>query len=117
MLLNFVMNSNVFNQKARLWFEALFSDESELQKRIYLVDIFAILNELILYGKDQMHHGSICSKRSDQSKLNFSFGKNRTKLDGDRTYMLPLFAFMRNKTVFKIKSCNESFCAGPLRRA
>lgn len=95
-----MMNSNVFNQKARLWFEALFSDKSELQKRIYLVDIFAILNELNLYGKDQTHHASICPKRSDQSKSHLSFGKNRSKLDEDRTHMLPtLFAFLRNKTV------------------
>lgn len=65
---------NVFNQKARLQFEALFSDKSELQKRIYLVDIFAILNELNLYGKDQTHHASICPKRSDQSKSDLSFG-------------------------------------------
>lgn len=65
---------NVFNQKARLQFEAIFSDKSELQKRIYLVDIFAILNELNLYGKDQTHHASICPKRSDQSKSDLSFG-------------------------------------------
>nr|KAF6462364.1 hypothetical protein HJG59_011385 [Molossus molossus] len=38
----------LFNQKARPQFEALFSDKSELQKLTYLVDIFAILNELNL---------------------------------------------------------------------
>lgn len=37
-----------FNQKGRPQLEALFSDESELQKIAYLVDIFAILNELNL---------------------------------------------------------------------
>ncbi|KAK1339624.1 hypothetical protein QTO34_018178 [Cnephaeus nilssonii] len=37
-----------FNRKARPQFEALFSDKSELQKIAYLVDIFAILNELNL---------------------------------------------------------------------
>ncbi|XP_070275267.1 SCAN domain-containing protein 3-like [Myotis yumanensis] len=36
------------NQKARLQFEALFGDKSELHKMAYLVDIFAILNELNL---------------------------------------------------------------------
>ncbi|KAK1336735.1 LOW QUALITY PROTEIN: hypothetical protein QTO34_002770 [Cnephaeus nilssonii] len=38
----------IFNQKARPKFEALFSNKSELQKKAYLVDIFAILNELNL---------------------------------------------------------------------
>ncbi|KAK1346914.1 hypothetical protein QTO34_000774, partial [Cnephaeus nilssonii] len=48
-VLSFVMNSKCFfNQKARPQFEALFSDKSELQKIAYLVDIFAILNELNL---------------------------------------------------------------------
>nr|KAF6452932.1 hypothetical protein HJG59_008231 [Molossus molossus] len=37
-----------FSRKARPQFEALFSDKSELQKIAYLVDIFAILNELNL---------------------------------------------------------------------
>lgn len=37
-----------FNQKSKPQFEALFSDKNELQKIAYLVDIFAILNELNL---------------------------------------------------------------------
>ncbi|CAI5795665.1 Hypothetical predicted protein [Podarcis lilfordi] len=37
-----------FNQKARPQLEAHFSDKSELPKIAYLVDIFAILNELNL---------------------------------------------------------------------
>ena len=57
-----------FNQKAKPQFEVLYSDESELQKIAYLVDIFAILNELNYHCKDQVQHASIYLKRSDPSK-------------------------------------------------
>lgn len=39
----------VCNQKARSQFKALFNNKSELQEIVYLVDIFAIMNELNLY--------------------------------------------------------------------
>ncbi|XP_039224610.1 protein ZBED8-like [Crotalus tigris] len=57
-----------FIQKERPQFEAIFSDNSELQKIAYLVDIFAILNELNYHCKDQMQCALICLKRSDHSK-------------------------------------------------
>ena len=45
-----------FNKKSKPQFEALFGDKNQLHKIVYLVDIFAILNELNLSLKDQMQH-------------------------------------------------------------
>ena len=44
------------NQKFKPQFEALFGDKNQLHRIAYLVDIFAILNELICLSKDQMQH-------------------------------------------------------------
>ncbi|XP_048351811.1 protein ZBED8-like [Sphaerodactylus townsendi] len=87
-----------FNQKARPQFEALFSDKSELQKIAYLVDIFAILNELnvSLQGPNATCLDLSEKIRSFQMKLQLW----QKKLDENKTYMLPtLSAFFEEHDI------------------
>ncbi|XP_039178217.1 SCAN domain-containing protein 3-like [Crotalus tigris] len=87
-----------FNQKARPQFEALFSDKSELQKIAYLVDIFAILNELnlSLQGPNATCFDLSEKIRSFQMKLQLW----QTKLDENKMYMLPtLSAFFEEHDI------------------
>ncbi|XP_034277935.1 zinc finger BED domain-containing protein 5-like isoform X1 [Pantherophis guttatus] len=87
-----------FNQKARPQFEALFSDKSELQKIAYLVDIFAILNELnlSLQGPDATCLDLSEKIRAFQMKLQLW----QKKLDENKIYMLPtLSAFFEEHDI------------------
>ncbi|XP_034288737.2 protein FAM200B [Pantherophis guttatus] len=87
-----------FNQKARPQFEALFSDKSELQKIAYLVDIFAILNELnlSLQGPDATCFDLSEKIRVFQMKLQLW----QNKLDENKIYMLPtLSAFFEEHDI------------------
>ncbi|KAK1346652.1 hypothetical protein QTO34_000512, partial [Cnephaeus nilssonii] len=82
-----------FNQKARPQFEALFSDKSELQKIAYLVDIFAILNELnlSLQGPNATCL-DLCEKiQSLQMKL--QLWQKKKKMDENKIYMLPTLSY------------------------
>ncbi|KAM5219559.1 zinc finger BED domain-containing protein 5-like [Hipposideros larvatus] len=74
-------------EKARLQFEALFRDKSELQKIAYLVDIFAILNELnlSLQGPNETCLNLSEKIQSFQMKLQLW----QKKLDENKIYMLP----------------------------
>ncbi|XP_054573034.1 LOW QUALITY PROTEIN: zinc finger BED domain-containing protein 5-like, partial [Eptesicus fuscus] len=87
-----------FNQKARSQFKALFSDKSELQKIAYLVDIFAILNELnlLLQGPNATCLDLSEKIRSLQMKLQLW----QKKLDENKIYMLPtLYAFFEEHDI------------------
>ncbi|XP_015677944.1 SCAN domain-containing protein 3-like [Protobothrops mucrosquamatus] len=87
-----------FNQKVRPQFEALFSDKSELQKIAYLVDIFAILNELnlSLQGPNATCLDLSEKIRSFQMKLQLW----QKKLDENKMYMLPtLSAFFEEHDI------------------
>ncbi|XP_048344945.1 protein ZBED8-like isoform X2 [Sphaerodactylus townsendi] len=87
-----------FNQEARPQFEALFSDKSELQKIAYLVDIFAILNELnvSLQGPN-----ATCLDLSEKSQsFQMKLQHWQKKLDENKTYMLPtLSAFFEEHDI------------------
>ncbi|XP_040191825.1 zinc finger BED domain-containing protein 5-like [Rana temporaria] len=87
-----------FNQKAKPQFEALFSDENELQKIAYLVDIFAILSELnlSLQGPNATCLDLSEKIRSFQMKLQLW----QQKLDENKIYMLPnLSAFFEENNI------------------
>ncbi|XP_015685817.1 protein ZBED8-like, partial [Protobothrops mucrosquamatus] len=87
-----------FNQKASPQFEALFSDKSELQKIAYLVDIFAILNELnlSLQGPNATCLDLSEKIRSFQMKLQLW----QKKMDENKIYMLPtLSAFFEEHDI------------------
>ncbi|KAM5251205.1 zinc finger BED domain-containing protein 5-like [Hipposideros larvatus] len=85
-------------EKARPQFRALFSDKSELQKIAYLVDIFAILNELnlSLQGPNATCLDLSEKIRSFQMKLQLW----QKKLDENKIYMLPtLSAFFEEHDI------------------
>ncbi|KAM4722957.1 zinc finger BED domain-containing protein 5-like [Rhinophrynus dorsalis] len=87
-----------FHQKAKPQFEAIFSDANKLQKIAYLVDIFAILNDLnlSLQGPNATCLDLSEKIRSFQMKLQLW----QTKLDENRIYMLPnLSAFFEENDV------------------
>nr|XP_008103991.1 PREDICTED: SCAN domain-containing protein 3 isoform X1 [Anolis carolinensis]XP_008103992.1 PREDICTED: SCAN domain-containing protein 3 isoform X1 [Anolis carolinensis]XP_008103993.1 PREDICTED: SCAN domain-containing protein 3 isoform X1 [Anolis carolinensis]XP_008103994.1 PREDICTED: SCAN domain-containing protein 3 isoform X1 [Anolis carolinensis]XP_008103995.1 PREDICTED: SCAN domain-containing protein 3 isoform X1 [Anolis carolinensis]XP_008103997.1 PREDICTED: SCAN domain-containing protei len=87
-----------FNQKARPQYEALFSDESELQKIAYLVDIFTILNELnlSLQGPNATCLNLSEMIQSFQMKLLFWL----KKMDENKMYMFPtLSAFFEEHDI------------------
>ncbi|XP_053431246.1 protein ZBED8-like isoform X2 [Nycticebus coucang] len=101
-----------FNQKGRPQFEALFSNNCELQKIAYLVDIFAILNELnlSLQGPNATCLDLSEKIQSFQMKLRLW----QKKLDENKIYMLPtLSAFFeehdieRDKRITMIISVKE----------
>ncbi|KAL1768625.1 zinc finger protein BED domain-containing protein 5-like [Sigmodon hispidus] len=88
----------VFSQKARPQFKTLFSDKSELQKIAYLVDIFAILNELnvSLQGPNATCLDLSEKIQSFQMKLQLW----QKKLDENKIYMLPtLCAFFEENDI------------------
>jgi zinc finger BED domain-containing protein 5/7/8/9 len=87
-----------FNQKAKPQLEALFSDEKILHKIAYLVDIFAILNELnlSLQGPNATCLDLSEKIRAFQLKLQLW----QTKLNEKKIYMLPnLSAFFEENDV------------------
>ena len=87
-----------FNQKSKPQFEALFSDKNELQKIAYLVDIFAILNELnlSLQGPNATCLDLSEKIRSFEMKLQLW----QKKLDDNKMYMLPtLSAFFEENDI------------------
>ncbi|KAM4697774.1 zinc finger BED domain-containing protein 5-like [Rhinophrynus dorsalis] len=87
-----------FHQKAKPQFEAIFSDANKLQKIAYLVDIFAILNDLnlSLQGPNATCLDLSEKIRSFQMKLQLW----QRKLDENRIYMLPnLSAFFEENDV------------------
>nr|XP_021512928.1 protein ZBED8-like [Meriones unguiculatus] len=87
-----------FNQKARPQFEALFSDKSELQKIAYLVDIFAILNEL---NQSLQGPNATCLDLSEKiQSFQMKLQLWQKKLDENKIYMLPtLSAFFEEHDI------------------
>nr|KAF6492381.1 hypothetical protein HJG59_009586 [Molossus molossus] len=87
-----------FNQKARPQFEALFSDKSELQKIAYLVDIFAILNELNLSFQGP---NAACLDFSEKiGSFQMKLQLWQRKLDENKICMLPtLSAFFEEHNI------------------
>ena len=100
-----------FNQKSKPHFEALFSEKNQIHKIAYLVDIFAILNELnlSLQGPNATCLDLTEKIRAFQLKLQLW----QTKLDENRIYMLSnLSAFFEendieqetmNRTILSVK--------------
>ncbi|XP_060629099.2 protein FAM200C-like [Anolis sagrei] len=87
-----------FNQEARPQYEALFSDKNELKKIAYLVDIFAIFNELnsSLQGPNTTCLDLYEKIQSFQMKLQHW----QKKLDESKIYMLPtLSAFFEEHDI------------------
>uniref|UniRef100_A0A8C5PY01 Uncharacterized protein n=1 Tax=Leptobrachium leishanense TaxID=445787 RepID=A0A8C5PY01_9ANUR len=77
-----------FNQKAKPQFEALFSDKSELQKIAYLVDIFAILNELNLSLQGP---NATCLDLSEKVRsFQMKFQLWQKKLDNNNIYIITM---------------------------
>ena len=99
------------DKKSNPQFEALFGDKNQLHKIAYLVDIFAILNELnlSLQGPNATCLDLSEKIRAFQLKLEFW----QKKLDEDRIYMLSnLSAFFEesdieqetmNRTILSVK--------------
>lgn len=87
-----------FNQKAIQQFEALFSDNSALQKVAYLVDIFTILNELNLSLQGP---NSTCLDLSEKiHSFQMKLQLWQKKLDENKFYMLPtLSAFFEEHDI------------------
>ncbi|KAK1345281.1 LOW QUALITY PROTEIN: hypothetical protein QTO34_013992 [Cnephaeus nilssonii] len=96
-----------FKQKARPQFKALFSDKSELQKIAYLVDIFAILNELnlSLQGPNATCLDLSEKIRSLQMKLQLWQKKKKKKnwMKIKFTCCLPYLLSLRNMTLNQTK--------------
>ncbi|XP_070270292.1 LOW QUALITY PROTEIN: protein FAM200C [Myotis yumanensis] len=87
-----------FNQKTRPQFEALFSDKSELQKIAYLVDIFAILNELNLSLQGPNATCLDLSEKIQSFQMKLQLWQK--KLDENKIYMLPtLSAFFEEHDI------------------
>ncbi|XP_051017344.1 protein ZBED8-like [Acomys russatus] len=87
-----------FNQKARPQFEALFSSKSELQKIAYLVDIFAILNELHLSLQGANATCLDLSEKIQSFQMKLQLWQK--KLDENKIYMLPtLSAFFEEHDI------------------
>ncbi|XP_039180852.1 zinc finger BED domain-containing protein 5-like isoform X2 [Crotalus tigris] len=87
-----------FNQKARPQFEALYSDKSELQKIAYLVDIFAILNELNLSLQGPNATCLDLSEKIQSFQMKLQLWQK--KLDENKIYMLPtLSAFFEEHDI------------------
>ena len=100
-----------YNKKSKPQFEALFGDKNQLHKIVYLVDIFAILNELnlSLHGPNATCLDLSEKIRAFQLKLQLW----QKKLDENRIYMLSnLSAFFEendieqetmNRTIFSFQ--------------
>ncbi|XP_036027915.1 protein ZBED8-like [Onychomys torridus] len=87
-----------FSQKARPQFEALFSNKSELQKIAYLVDIFAILNELNLSLRGPNATCLDLSEKIQSFQIKLQLWQK--KLDENKIYMLPtLSAFFEEHDI------------------
>ncbi|XP_052611518.1 protein ZBED8-like isoform X1 [Peromyscus californicus insignis] len=87
-----------FSQKARPQFEALFSNKSELQKIAYLVDIFAILNELSLSLRGPNATCLDLSEKIQSFQMKLQLWQK--KLDENKIYMLPtLSAFFEEHDI------------------
>ncbi|XP_066450060.1 SCAN domain-containing protein 3-like [Eleutherodactylus coqui] len=79
-----------FSQKVRPQFETLFSDKTELQKIAYLVDIFAILNDLNLSLQGPNATCLDLSEKIRSFQMKLQLWKN--KLDANKIYMFPTLA-------------------------
>ncbi|XP_076803440.1 zinc finger BED domain-containing protein 5-like [Clavelina lepadiformis] len=100
-----------FNQKSKPQFEALFGEKNQLHKIAYLVDIFAILNELNLSLQGPNATCLDLSEKIRAFKLKLQLWQK--KLDENRIYMLPnLSAFFEendieqetmNRTILSVK--------------
>ena len=98
-------------KKSNPQFEALFGDKNQLHKIAYLVDIFAILNELNLYLQGPNATCLDLSEKIRAFQLKLEFWPK--KLDEDRIYMLSnLSAFFEesdieqetmNRTILSVK--------------
>ncbi|XP_007648258.1 zinc finger BED domain-containing protein 5 [Cricetulus griseus] len=87
-----------FSQKGRPQLEALFSDESELQKMAYLVDIFAILHELNLSLQGPNATCLDLSEKIQSFQMKLELWQN--KLDENKIHMLPtLSAFFEEHDI------------------
>ncbi|XP_070599912.1 protein FAM200C-like [Erythrolamprus reginae] len=87
-----------FNQKGRPQFEALFSDNSELQKIAYLVDVFDILNELNLSLQGPNTTCLDLSEKIQSFQMKLQLWQK--KLAENKIYMLPtLSAFFEEHDI------------------